>query len=85
MPAPKSASSSIWDSILKVLPQTSGIMSASNALGMAGGGTPAANDPAAQLAAMKAKGPVDGHYSKAWQDQVDELARQVADKQRPGS
>lgn len=85
MPAPttpKTASSSIFESLARLLPQGSGIMKASDALGMAGAApNPAASkaDLAAQLAAMKAKGPVDGHYSKAWQDQVDELSRRVAD------
>lgn len=85
MPAPAqqpaSASGSLWDSIVRMLPQTSGIMKASDALGMAGGGQGVQTKAAlqAQLDAMKAKGPVDGHYSKAWQDQVTALSQKIGD------
>lgn len=78
---PKSASSSIWDTILRLAPQTGGIMKASDALGMAAGNA-SKDDLTAQLAAMKAKGPPDGHYSKAWEDQVNALARAAQDAKR---
>jgi hypothetical protein len=81
--SPQSASGSIFDTLARLLPQSGGIMKASDALGMANAqnADPKAQKAAlaAQLAAMKAKGPVDGHYSKAWQDQVNDLERRVND------
>lgn len=79
---PQTASGSIFDTLARFMPQGSGIMKASDALGMASKGDPAVANKAqlqAQLDQMKAKGPVDGHYSKAWQDQVNALAQKIGD------
>lgn len=73
-PAPQTASGSIWDSVLRMLPQSGGAMKASDALGLAA----SKNDLAAQLAKLKAQGPTDGFHTKAWQDQVDSLTQQLA-------
>jgi hypothetical protein len=75
MPAapPQSASGSIFDFMARLMPQSSGVMKASDALGMAA----SRNDLAAQLAKLKAAGPTDGMHTKAWQDQVDALTKQL--------
>ncbi len=72
--SPPTASASLWDRVLGMLPQTSGIMGASNALGMANSRA----DLSAQLAKLKAQGPVDGFHTKAWQDQMDALTQQIS-------
>lgn len=72
---------SVWDTILSAIPQTSGLMAASKALGIANAKqTPAgqAADPAAQLAKLKKDGPPDAFHTKDWQDQVDALTKQLS-------
>lgn len=65
---------SVWDTILSVLPQTSGITKASNALGMAA----SKNDLQAQLAKLKKDGPASSLQYGAWQDRMDALQKQIA-------
>lgn len=72
--APQNASGSIFDVLARFMPQSSGIMKAADALGMAG----SKNDLAAQLAKLKQQGPVDGMHTKAWQDQMDALQAQIS-------
>lgn len=71
---PTNASGSLWDSVLRLLPQSGGMMKASDALGMAS----AKSDLSAQLAKLKAQGPTDGFHTQAWQDQIDALTKRIA-------
>jgi hypothetical protein len=76
---PQSASTSIWDTVLRMLPQSGGIMKASDALGLAA----SKSDLQAQLAKLKQAGPVDGMHTKArGRTQMDAL--QNADQRRQG-
>lgn len=73
-PQPKTAAGSIFDAISRFMPQSSGTMKASDALGMAASKA----DLSLQLAKLKQQGPVDGFHTKAWQDQMDALQAQIA-------
>lgn len=75
MPAqPQSA----WQSFLSILPQTSGLMKASQALSLAQGQQqPQQADLAAKLAKLKADGPKNYGDWKNWHDQVASLEDQL--------
>jgi hypothetical protein len=69
----------ILDMLNRVLPQTSGIMKASDALGMANSKA----DLAAQLAKLKKDGPPNAFSTSSWQAQMDALQSQIDGKPAP--